>query len=126
MIPQGRQASEHWGYVAPDVPYDCGQCITRHAEEYGFPTLTDAHVEAWHLMLLLHDQQRVGMEPIGLDYGVLPAVFEMEGIPRERWQGLFRQLVALNHVWQSHYAKQREERKEAQAAQAKLKGGRRG
>lgn len=124
MIPQGRQSPDHWGYVGNDVPYDCGQCIARHAEEFNFPTLTEGHYEAWSLWLLLQDQQRIGMEPIGLDYSVLPAVFEMEGIPRERWQALFRQLVALNHVGQSHYVKQRDQKRESDAAKQKLRGGR--
>lgn len=124
MIPQGRQSEAHWGYVGADVPYDCGQCIARHAQEFAFPTLTEAHYEAWQLWLLLHDQQRMGMEPIGLDYGVLPAVFEIKGIPRERWSGLFDQLVALNHVAQAHYVQQRDQKREADAAKRKMSGGR--
>ena len=125
MIPQGRQNEKHFGFVAVDQPYDCGQCITRHAAHYQFPELAPEHVEAWNLMLLLHDQQRIGMEPIGLDYAVLPAVFAMEGVPQERWQPLFRQLVTLNHVWQAHYVQQRESQREQAEHKRKQQGARR-
>jgi len=121
--------SSHFGYVGPQERFDCGQCITRNAEHYGFPPLDGRYAEAWRLFMLLHDQQRVGMEPIGLDYTVLPAVFDLEGIvdPRER-RRLFGELVALNHALQAYQGEQRDERKrqrERDAATAKLRGGRR-
>lgn len=116
MVPQGRQSSEHPGYVAADVAYDCSACIAWHGDRYRFPTLEPDDQEAWHLMLLLQDQQRMGMEPIGLDYGVLPAVFALEGIPTERQRRRFHELAQLNHVFQAHYAEEREKRRNADKA----------
>lgn len=116
MIPQGRQSPEHPGFVTPDEPYDCRACIAWHGQKYAFPDLEPDDFEAWHLFLLLQDQQRIGMEPIGLDYNVLPAVFDLEGVPQDRRRRRFHELVTLNHVSQAHWAGERKKRQEADRA----------
>jgi hypothetical protein len=72
-------------------------------------------------MLLLQDQQRMGMEPIGLDYAVLPAVFALEGIPVLRQRRLFHGLVTLNHVFQGHYVDERKKKAESDKARAAVR-----
>lgn len=106
MVPHGRQNTAHPGFVGKAARYDCGRCIAWHVDQHGFPALQPSDVEAWNLWFLVHDQQRAGGmgELLGLDYGVLPAVFRLERIPRARWPRLFRSLVALNQVVQRQRA----------------------
>ncbi len=116
MAPLGRQNTAHWGFVGKAERYDCGQCITRHAREYGFPPLDAGQIEVWNLWFLVQSQQRTGGmgDSAGLDFGVLPAVFDLEGIPQARRRRLFRQLVTLNDAWLAHRAKKLEEQRRAQ------------
>lgn len=107
-MPRGAQNPSHVGFVERDAPYDCAKCIHWHADNYQFPRLEGRHVEAWNVFLTVQDQQRIGMDAIGLDYGVLPAVFELLGIPRWRQASLFEELVILNHAHQAHRAEERE------------------
>lgn len=49
--------------------------------------------EAVRLFTSLRTQWRVGFNgPIGLDYGVLPTIFRLEGIPRGHWPQLFEDM----------------------------------
>lgn len=129
-LAQGRAlAASLPGYVRDDAPLDCGACITWHADHYRFPPLDPRFYEAWSMFLLLHDQQRLGMEPVGIDYTAIPVVLDLEGVdePAER-RRLFHELVALNHALQGHQGEQREERartREREQAAARLRGGRR-
>lgn len=107
MIPRAAQNANHPGYVAPDVAYDCGQCIAHFARGYGFPELLPENAEAWGLYFTLQDQQRVGMDLLGLDYGVLPAVFELLEVPRAERRLLFEKLAIVNHAEQAHRAEKR-------------------
>lgn len=44
----------------------------------------------------MQTQWRVGFSgPIGLDYGVLPQVFRMVGIPRADWSDVFECLQSM-------------------------------
>lgn len=107
-MPRGAQNPKHPGFVGRADYYDCAACIGWHAKEYHFPVLADEHVEAWNLYLMLADQQRIGMDVIGLDYNVLPGVFAMEGVPRWRWRTLFAELVTINHAHLAQRAHERE------------------
>lgn len=78
-------------------------------------------LEAWNLYLLLQDQQRIGMDVIGLDYTVLPVVFDVYEVPRWRRRVLFEQLVTLNHAFTGHRARQREREAEEQRAKRALR-----
>lgn len=114
-MPLGRIPAHLPGFVAADKPLDCGACIAHHGKQRDFPPLDAEHVEAWNLFLLLQDQQRIGMEPIGLDYVALPAVFELEEIPRSRRRELFRSIVILNHALQAHRATERDVKNQGKA-----------
>lgn len=117
-MPAGRQEPSHDGFVAVDLPYDCAQCIRAHAgrvnahmeAEVFPPTLDPANHLAWTLFQQIEDQVRVGMEVVGLDYGVLPAVFDLYGVPQAERRLLFEKVVVLNRARQHDRArtKQRE------------------
>jgi hypothetical protein len=118
MVPQGRQVPTHPGFVGGAERYDCGACIAYHAREWQFPLLAGLSIHAWDLFALLQDQQRAGgMDVIGLDYTVLPFVFDLydvpAGKPRRR---LFERIVWINHAVAAHRAEQRD--LEAQRAKA--------
>lgn len=53
----------------------------------------------WTVVMLfsdLHTQWRVGMQgKVGIDYGVLPTVFRIRGIPRRDWQVMFELLQVM-------------------------------
>lgn len=120
MTPQGRQNEHHRGFVGKATRYDCGQCITAHATERGFPPLGVEHVEAWNLWFTVQSQQRAGGmgEPGGLDYGVLPAIFDLEGVPTYRRRRLFHELAALNDAVQAKRAREAETQRLAAAGRA--------
>lgn len=120
-MPAGRQDAGHPGFVAADRPYDCNACIAFHGEKFSFPPLPDEAQEAWALYMLLQDQQRVGMDVIGLDYTVLPVAFDVYEIPAPRRRRVFEQLVTLNHEFTRHRVKQSELK--AQQAEAMKRGG---
>lgn len=122
-IPRGYQDPEWPGFVAKDTPYDCAQCIRYWAAEKGFAQLEAPDVQAWNLWWLLQNQQRIGMDVIGLDYAVLPAVFDLEGIVEEDRRALFHKLVALDHTFTQH--RRDEQQKQAESASFKHGGGRR-
>ena len=116
------QQPGHPGYIAPDQPYDCGQCIGWHAAQYGFPTL-DEHPEgadALQFYFRIGDQQRAGgWELLGLDYTVLPLVFDLYGIPPGERVRLFEALQAINaevQSWREEKREIEEKRREAKAA----------
>ena len=111
MVPRKAQNRSHPGFVAVDQPYDCGQCIKWHGEQYGFPHLENEDYEAWNMFLLLQDQQRIGMDIIGLDYSVLPVVWDIMGVPHMKRRFLFEQLVVLNHAFKAHRAAEHETKK---------------
>lgn len=112
MVPRAGQKETHPGFVAKDQRYDCGACITFHASEFGFPPLDPTDYEAWNLWFRVQSQQRPGPmgEPGGLDYGVLPAVFTLEGIPPHRQRWLFHQLATINDAVQVKRAADAEKR----------------
>lgn len=118
MAPRGQQNAQHPGFVDKSARYDCGQCIAWHAEQFGFPPLAPADVEAWNLYFLVQTQQRSGAmgEPMGLDYAALPTVFTFEGVPRARWRTLFHRLATLNEAVVAKRAKDAERRAMEQAA----------
>lgn len=122
MIPQGRQIPTHPGFVGGDQRYDCGACITYHAREWGFPMLDGLAAQAWDLYALLQDQQRAGgMDVIGLDYGVLPFVFDLYDVPPgPTRRKLFERIVWVNHAVNAHRADERE--LEAQKQKARSHG----
>lgn len=107
-MPQGRQNAQHPGFVARDAPYDCGACIAWHAHERGFPTLEPRDYPAWNLYLQLQGQQRIGMDVIGLDYGVLETMYRLMNVPRWCWRWMTEQLLVLDHATQANRVVQRE------------------
>jgi len=113
MIPRAMQNTGHPGFVAADQAYDCQKCIAHHSQSYAFPMLEPEDFEAWNIFLLLQDQQRIGMDIIGLDYSVLPAVFDLLGIQYYKRRWLFEQLVVLNHAFTAHRAEKREQENRA-------------
>ncbi len=112
-VPFGRQDSQHDGFVAVDAWYDCQQCVRKNGERNGFPPLEPAHHEAWGIFQAINDQVRVGMDVVGLDYGVLPAVFDLYDVPRSERRVLFEQIAILNGAQQKHRSLQRQ-REQAQ------------
>lgn len=110
MIPIGQQNATHPGFVAKDRAYDCLKCMNHSARERGYPEMLDSEgLEAWNLYLMLQDQQRIGMDVIGLDYNCLPGVFDILGIPTRERMGLFERLVMINRAIQDRNAKKREQ-----------------
>ena len=125
MIPRGGQNPQHAGYVAPDRPYDCGKCVAYHARAYGFPELLPENADAWRLYFVLQDQQRVGMDLLGLDYTVLPIVFDLEGVPHAARPLLFEKLAVVNHAEQAQRAEKRRQDEQRRSSQTPGSGGRR-
>lgn len=123
------QPEGHYGFVGKDVALSCGQCIRKHGEKYRFPDMPGRYVEAWSLFLLLMDQQRIGMEPIGLDYTVLPAVFDLLGVEASERRRLFEDLVILSNAHNTHRSRERvrdKDKREAEKRLGQMHGGRRG
>lgn len=118
-MPRGTQHPQHPGFVGGDRRYDCGACVAHHQALYDFPGLTGLSASAWELYALLQDQQRAGgLDVIGLDYGVLPVVFDVYEVPRGPVRRrLFERIVWINHAVGAHRAAQRE--LEAQRAKAR-------
>jgi len=109
MVPRGMQNPKHPGFVAPDQPYSCGQCIASHATQYAFPPLESENVLAWDLYMSVQDQQRVGMDLIGLDYTVLPFAFDLWEVPKDQRRLLFEKLQIANHEVTARRAEKRKE-----------------
>ena len=79
--------------------------------------------QAWDVYALLQDQQRAGgMDVIGLDYAVLPFVFDLYDVPvgatRRR---LFERIVWVNHAVNAHRAAERELEAQWPALRQKLR-----
>ncbi len=102
-----RQDPQHPGFVAADERYDCRACIAWHARQFEFPELDAENLTAWAIYQRVEDQVRVGMDIVGLDYTVLPTVFELYGIPREEWRLTFEKVVEINRAQQQERAIQR-------------------
>jgi hypothetical protein len=111
-----RQDPQHDGFVAADAWYDCAQCVRKHGERHGFPPLDPEHHDAWSIFQAVNDQVRIGMDVVGLDYAVLPPVFDLYGIPQAERRLLFEYIAILNGAQQKHRALQRE-REQSQAAE---------
>jgi hypothetical protein len=122
----GRQDPQHDGFVAVDAWFDCGQCVTRHGERHGFPPLDPEHHDAWSIFQAVNDQVRVGMDVVGLDYAVLPAVFDLYAIPTGERRFLFERIAILNRAQQEHRAleRQREQSRKAHEQSEKVAHGR--
>lgn len=106
-MPFGRQDATHPGFVAKDQRYDCAQCIRNHGKDNDFPDLAPGNALAWALYQQVEDQVRIGMDVVGLDYAVLPAVFDLYSIPQEDRRDLFEKIVILNRANQEHRSRQR-------------------
>ena len=108
-IPQGLQDPGHPGFVGETAPFDCRQCINFHADRTNFPHLDSENEAAWSTYFLLSDQLRSGGlgDAGGLDYGCLPAVFDLIGLddPDERRQ-MFARLVSMNHEANEHRSRE--------------------
>ena len=112
MVPRGMQNPQHPGFTARDTAYDCGQCIAWHADRYHFPELDEANAFAWTLYLRVSDQQRVGMDVIGLDYSVLPPIFDLYGVAAADRPLLFEKIGLVNNACQEHRQRRREHDKQ--------------
>jgi len=125
-VPAGRQDSQHDGFVSRDVPYDCAQCIGASAKRHEFPELDPENYPAWRLYQQVEDQVRIGMDVVGLDYTVLPAVFAIYQIPPSEQPLLFEKLVVLNRLQQEQRARERamESSRKAEAQSQKIADGR--
>lgn len=105
-MPLGRQESSHDGYVAADAWHDCAQCVMRHGQRHEFPPLDPEHVEAWTIFQAVAGQQRIGMDVIGLDYAVLPTVFDLYGVPPgDDRRVLFERIAILSEAQQADRAR---------------------
>jgi hypothetical protein len=75
------------------------------------PLVHDDNVEVWpdcwravHTFVQLSTQWRIVALPsgaqhlLGLDYGVIPAVLELAGVPREEWSDVFADLRVMEQA----------------------------
>lgn len=108
-MPRGMQNPKHPGFIAPDQQYSCGQCIAWHGTQYAFPPLESENVLAWDLYMSVQDQQRVGMDLIGLDYTVLPFAFELWEVPQDQRRLLFEKIALIDHQVTTRRAEKREQ-----------------
>lgn len=111
-----RQNPQHPGFVGVDQRYDCRACIASHAERHEFPMLDAANQTAWAIFQRVEDQVRVGMDVVGLDYTILPTVFQLYDVPREDWRLTFEKIVEVNRAQQAERAIQRATEQSKQAA----------
>ena len=66
--------------MQPAAPYDCQQCIGRHAVRHGFPVLPPECVLGWGLYFRVQHQLRMGLEPIALDIAAVVHALNLYGI----------------------------------------------
>ncbi len=105
----GRQEPQHDGFVAVDAWYDCAQCVSRHGARHDFPPLDAEHQEAWTIFQTVQSQVVIGMDVVGLNYAVLPPVFDLYGIPvGDDRRVLFERIAILDQEQQRHRANQRQ------------------
>lgn len=117
QIPKGLQHPQHPGFVAPDLPYNCRQCINWHGERFGFPPLEEENEEAWHVYMgVLQGQVRVGMEVVGLDYTAIEPAFRFCHVLPEDAEELFAQIVVMDQEASAY----RQRRAESQRKRAEL------
>ena len=105
-VPFSRQEPQHDGFVAVDQRYDCGQCVTAHARRFEFPVLDPENVTAWTIFHEIADQVRIGMDVVGLDYGVLPVVFGFHRVPEDEQLLLYQKIAILSRAREEHRAMQ--------------------
>lgn len=75
----------------------------------GFRDLDPENAESWSLYFRLQDQQRAGgFDVLGLDYAVLPVVFDVYGIPQADRRAVFEDLCVINSEMQKYRARKRE------------------
>jgi len=120
MVPIGRQNPTHPGFVAADQPYSCRACVSWHATQHQFPDLDPENALAWDLYMTFQDQQRIGMDVIGLDVDAIRFAFELYEIPQDERLLLFEKLHLVDRCVQERRAKERE--REQQKRDAKGRG----
>jgi hypothetical protein len=117
MIPRESQNESHPGFVGKALPYDCFKCMNHHARQYHYDELSDEEgLEAWTMYLTLQDQQRIGMDVLGLDYTCLEPAFRLLGLPREKWRAMFQRIIIINRAVQERNARKRDQQRLANLA----------
>lgn len=119
QVPTGTQQATHPGFVAPDVPYDCGACTAHHGAQYGFPPLDHENVQAFGFYQLVQSQVRVaGMgEIIGLDFGPLFDVLRTYRVPESAWRELFEKILICDQETNAYRKRASEHQREKVAAE---------
>lgn len=122
-MPRATQNPTHRGFVALDAPYDCGQCVARHAADYQFPPLLPENAEVQHLFCVLAGQMRGGGFTVGpIDLLALPVAFDLYHVPHDERVTLFEKLLICDTLAREHRERQQAQQTAQREAERHVAG----